>query len=142
VTRAADLTGTFDLVLMPPQSGAADSARHAVLVLRRPDPVVPALRVELADTTRRVAGEQPVLWGYLTDGTQLFWTRAAPPNPARPDARLTAEGQLLIGQARNGGVLALQVTHLTPTGFRGEWLPPPTITPRPPERGQFCATRR
>lgn len=36
-TRAADLAGTFDVVLVPPASEFTDSARHAVLVLRPPD---------------------------------------------------------------------------------------------------------
>ena len=141
-TGAVGLAGTFDLVLVPPASEFADSVRHAVLVLRPADPAMPALRVELADTTRHIVGEQPALWGYLADGTQLYSTRAAPANPARPDARVTEDGQLLIGHARNGGVLSLQVTHVTPTGFLGRWLPPPTITPHAPQHGRFCAVRR
>lgn len=141
-TRAADLAGTFDLVLVLPWSAHWDSVQRAVLVLRPPDPTTPALRWELADSTRRVVGEQPAMWGYLAERTALYGAGSTSPDPARPGARLTAGGQLVIGQGRYSGSVALQVTHVTPTGFRGTWHPPPTITPGEPERGYFCANRR
>jgi hypothetical protein len=142
VSRAADLVGTFDIALVPPPSPAADSTLHAVIVLRRPDPSVPAMRVGLADSARRVVGEQPLLWGHLSEGTQLYGARSGPPDPAYPTVRLANDGRLVIGDPRYGGAIALSVTHVGAGGFRGEWQPPPTIWPMAETRGYFCAARR